>query len=50
MTDDKTTPNPKDIWRNYEEKQRAFQALSASLRLRRVHLRRGRPFDHPRLQ
>ncbi len=31
MTDDKTTPVPKDIWRSYEEKEGAFKALSASL-------------------
>ena len=31
MTDDKTTPDPKDIWRHYDEKERAFKALSASL-------------------
>ena len=31
MTDDKTTTDPKDIWRGYEEKERAFKALSASL-------------------
>ena len=31
MTDDETTPDPKNIWRNYDEKEHAFKALSASL-------------------